>query len=229
MNINDPAGVSALLDRLRSSQAWQEAINQPKSSPALPAAPQSSSTEESQNGNLSSVASIQNKDDQSSSTAEESTGTSQSTVSNSIASLLSQLQPDSSPSLSSNDDSTMNEPLHTDSHQGPQVPGSVSSSRHSEAWSSSNHSNSASSSHSHSTQSHRGNDSRTQTPILQDRSRFTYQQALPIVASLSENEDFVKTLASMKKEQEALEQRLWEERTAITQKYENKVKTAMTK
>jgi len=160
--------------------------------------PQSSSTEESQNGILSSVASSQNKDDQSSSTAKESTGTSQPTVSNSIASLLSQLQPDSIPSLSSND-SMMNEPLHTDSHQGPgpQVPGSVSSSRHSEVWSSSNHSNSASSSYSHSTQSHRGNDSRTQTPILQDRSRFTYQQALPIVASLSENEDFVKTLTSV--------------------------------
>ncbi|KAF5357575.1 hypothetical protein D9758_007459 [Tetrapyrgos nigripes] len=67
------------------------------------------------------------------------------------------------------------------------------------------------------------------TPQVADRRRFTFQQALPVVAKLSEDEAFIKALASMKKEQEKLEHRLWEERGAIIRKYEDKVKTAVTK
>ncbi|KAK7061357.1 hypothetical protein R3P38DRAFT_654186 [Favolaschia claudopus] len=37
-NINDPAGVKALLDRLRASQTWQNIINPPPEQPPTPAA-----------------------------------------------------------------------------------------------------------------------------------------------------------------------------------------------
>ncbi|KAF9498383.1 hypothetical protein BDN71DRAFT_1412292 [Pleurotus eryngii] len=58
---------------------------------------------------------------------------------------------------------------------------------------------------------------------------YSFQQALPILAQMSENRDFVDALVKLKGEQDELERRLWDERASIRKKYEDKVKVARTK
>lgn len=78
-----------------------------------------------------------------------------------------------------------------------------------------------------------------------DTRSYTFQQALPYLAQLAEKPEFVKILhqvplcnlkgtsqlkmPQMKKEQDGLEQQLWEDRRAIHKTYEEKVKIALTK
>jgi len=81
-----------------------------------------------------------------------------------------------------------------------------------------------------------------------DTRSYTFQQALPYIAKLADDPEFVEivnqvyiifinlkgtgrlnTLPQMKKEQDELERQLWEDRRAIHKKYEEKVKIAVTK
>ncbi|PFH52568.1 hypothetical protein AMATHDRAFT_46121 [Amanita thiersii Skay4041] len=67
------------------------------------------------------------------------------------------------------------------------------------------------------------------TDQLQDVKSFSYQQALPLLAQFSGDPAFVAQIQQMKKDQDDLERRLWEERRAIQRKHEDKVKIAKTK
>ncbi|KAI0771527.1 Alpha/Beta hydrolase protein [Trametes elegans] len=68
----------------------------------------------------------------------------------------------------------------------------------------------------------------TPTP-RQDLRTCTFQQALPYLARLSEDEGFLKALRSMRAEQADLERQLWKERRDIQRKHEETVNTARTK
>ncbi|KAF8897174.1 hypothetical protein BD779DRAFT_1465429 [Infundibulicybe gibba] len=63
----------------------------------------------------------------------------------------------------------------------------------------------------------------------QDIKTYSFQQALPHIARLSEDAAFVETLKKLKSEQDQLERQLWEDRRSIQRKYEEKVKVARTK
>ncbi|RPD62035.1 alpha/beta-hydrolase, partial [Lentinus tigrinus ALCF2SS1-7] len=63
----------------------------------------------------------------------------------------------------------------------------------------------------------------------QDLRACTFQQALPHLARLSEDPEFVQALTAMRTEQAELERQLWHERREIQQKHEDRVKTARTK
>ncbi|KZV71410.1 hypothetical protein PENSPDRAFT_577785 [Peniophora sp. CONT] len=55
---------------------------------------------------------------------------------------------------------------------------------------------------------------------------MTFQKSLSHVSTLVEDETFVQAMKSMKEEQDALERKLWEERTEILDRHEQKVKAA---
>jgi len=57
----------------------------------------------------------------------------------------------------------------------------------------------------------------------------SFQEALSHLARLSSDPEFKRAVFDMKQEQADLEQQLWDERRAILQKYESKVKLAVTK
>lgn len=59
--------------------------------------------------------------------------------------------------------------------------------------------------------------------------QMSFQQALPRLAELSENQGFVSLIRKLHTEQTVLEQKLWQERCAIQAKYEERVKVAITK
>jgi len=63
----------------------------------------------------------------------------------------------------------------------------------------------------------------------QDVRSYTFQQALPHLAQLSDDPNFVASLSTMKQQQAQLEQRLFQERCAIRTKHEEKVKVAQSK
>lgn len=81
--------------------------------------------------------------------------------------------------------------------------------------------------------------------VQTDTRSYTFQQALPYLAQLVEDPGFVDvikqvcftiemsfqvdSLSQMKKDQDDLERQLWEDRRAIHEKYEEKVKIAVTK
>ncbi|KAM6495676.1 hypothetical protein JOM56_008382 [Amanita muscaria] len=62
-----------------------------------------------------------------------------------------------------------------------------------------------------------------------DLKGYTFQQALPVIATLSNDPAFIIQLQKLKSAQDDLERRLWEERRDIQRKHEEKVKSAMTK
>ncbi|KAI9063425.1 alpha/beta-hydrolase, partial [Trametes sanguinea] len=66
-------------------------------------------------------------------------------------------------------------------------------------------------------------------PPRQDLRNCTFQQALPHIARLSEDAGFLKALTAMRAEQADLERQLWKERREIQRKHEERVKTARTK
>ncbi|KAF8640023.1 hypothetical protein AX17_001267 [Amanita inopinata Kibby_2008] len=62
-----------------------------------------------------------------------------------------------------------------------------------------------------------------------DIKSYTFQQALPVLAKLSSDPAFVAKIGQLKKAQDELERRLWEERREIQRKHEEKVKVTKTK
>jgi len=178
-NINDPAGVTALLEKLRSSQAWAEIQNEP-SQPEL-AAPRAPVKEETvaptaQPDPLDTV-----KDDPITTANRDVT---------SVANLLSQLSSEV-PSIG---------PAHSHPPQfySSSTPPNVSTAMH-------------------------------KSLPKKDVRSFTFQQSLPYLAQLSEDPVFLDAVSKLRKDQETLERRLWEEREAICNRQSQKVNTAVTK
>ncbi|KAL0581231.1 hypothetical protein V5O48_000819 [Marasmius crinis-equi] len=66
-------------------------------------------------------------------------------------------------------------------------------------------------------------------PPSQDLRQCTFQQALPILAELSTRKELVDALVAMKKSQDTLEKQLSEERKAIREKYDRRIKDASVK
>ncbi|KAJ6510244.1 hypothetical protein C8R47DRAFT_1097207 [Mycena vitilis] len=160
-NINDPAGVKALLDRLRATDAWQSIVNTPPTPEQPPAAPPPSS------GSVSTPPSASS--------------------STSVASLLSQLN--SAQTESANALLPKQKPPPPPSEDPLPAP----------------------------------------YAITEDVRSLTFQQALPRLAQLSDDPAVATTIARLKQEQDWVERQLWEERTAIRAKYEEKVKVAKVK
>ncbi|KAG6918242.1 hypothetical protein DXG01_015835 [Tephrocybe rancida] len=167
-NINDPAGVKALLDQLRVSQAWKDAVApQAQESQPAPVLIEQQETPVATN--------------------------SKAPVTSSVAALLSQLQsPSSPPSSSTSTDAVIARSIPLQ----PLVP------------------------------------TLYDTPPIRDTPdprTLTFQQALPLLAQLGDDPKLVAVITQLKKEQEDLERRLWEDRRNIVRKYEEKVKVAATK
>ncbi|KAK0191380.1 hypothetical protein F5146DRAFT_1048419 [Armillaria mellea] len=153
-NINDPAGVRALLDSLQASQAWQQAVTTSAENKDVPKATPQAVVE---------------------------TPSSSSSGSNSVASLLAQLQhppqpPAQEPYISI--DGTRVNPKH----------------------------------------SLKRNTSPAISSSAEDSRSFTFQQALPRLAQLSQDTKFIEKIVKIKKEQDVLERKLWEERGRIQSK-----------
>ncbi|KAH9943003.1 alpha/beta-hydrolase [Epithele typhae] len=62
----------------------------------------------------------------------------------------------------------------------------------------------------------------------QDMRTCTFQQALPHLARLAEDPEFLKVLTAIRTEQTELERQLWKERLGIQRKHEDKVRAART-
>ncbi|PCH41599.1 alpha/beta-hydrolase, partial [Wolfiporia cocos MD-104 SS10] len=208
----DPAGLKALLDQLRSSEAWQNIANSQLDPAAAadnattstlspfvhPAAASNSGTSDTPHDAvvLKGEHSI----------ADSAAESADPAPTPSVASLLSQLQ-NSLPFSSVTQSAT--EP-HVGSAQNPQLLGSPYQS---------------------------ATDSRSVGTALappppvrrQDLRNCTFQQALPHLARLVEDPSFVDAISTMQKEQADLERQLWEERRAILHKHEEKVRVARTK
>ncbi|KAH7888087.1 hypothetical protein F5I97DRAFT_950711 [Phlebopus sp. FC_14] len=202
-NINDPAGVKALLERLKSSQAWQETMDADPSRPAQEltspsVVPESSS---SQGGQADSPA----------------FHATSITPSTSVASLLSQLQSSAWNSAPSSDTSQSSQPsLHT-------------------TLSRQNYKSVSESPFASQSDQRPARTVNTAGPPpsshkrVQDARSMSFQQALPHLTQLTESPEFVASVARLQEEQRDLERQLWEERSAIQKKHEEKVKIARTK
>jgi len=169
MNINDSEGVKALLNQLRFSQAWQDALSTPPAHTIVADAPAAVGTTQAAPANSSSVPSV--------------------------ATLLSQLQ--SAPAIS---ESRPTAPSTHQPHQ-PHQPSIEPPPRI----------------------------ATTPVPSQQDVKSYTFQQALPHLAQLSEDSNFVRPVTQIKQQQADLERQLWEERQNIQQKYDEKVRVARMK
>ncbi|OJA09849.1 hypothetical protein AZE42_07998 [Rhizopogon vesiculosus] len=198
-NINDPAGIKALLEQLRSSQAWQESItstadqgvSRPEHPPSTSTTPQAASTPVQPSAPTSDI----------------------SNASSSVADLLSQLKPSQwiTPSRTPQPPApyftapqTSLRSLHPESHSAPQ-PLETSTRQQS-----------------------LNVGERTSTREL-DLRMMSFQQTLPHLTELAENVDFVAAISRLREEQKGLEKQLWEERLTIHKKHENKIKIALTK
>ncbi|KAF7330781.1 hypothetical protein MVEN_02417300 [Mycena venus] len=185
-NISDPAGVKALLDRLRASQAWQDLVNTPPSAPEQQqqtAAPSGSSDATPGSSTSSSVAALLSQLNSAPAPAPVSVPTRPVPG----PSNASRLQPHLSPSRDYDYASYLPPP--------PPVPVPAPA------------------------------------PYVQpeDVRSLTFQQALPRLAQLSDDPAVVSAIQKLKQEQDKLERELWAERTAIREKYEEKVKIAKVK
>ncbi|KIY71762.1 hypothetical protein CYLTODRAFT_345247 [Cylindrobasidium torrendii FP15055 ss-10] len=67
---------------------------------------------------------------------------------------------------------------------------------------------------------------RSEQSIQDDRRKYSYKQALPIIGELAQDEAFVEAINQMKKEQNDLEKLLHSQRREITTMHEGKVKVA---
>ncbi|KAF7433109.1 hypothetical protein PC9H_005057 [Pleurotus ostreatus] len=181
--LTDPSAVQALLEQLRTSQAWQQAITQPQPEQEPPEVPVSD--------------------------------TSDAGASHSVASLLSQLkQPSGWPTTAPVPSEPFREPTsqqyRTKSFsalQEPSVPHIDVTTPPMPA----------------------AIPQRASTSPNPELKSYSFLQALPILAQMSENRDFVDALVKLKGDQDELERRLWNERASIRKKYEDKVKVARTK
>ncbi|KAL7282045.1 hypothetical protein ACG7TL_003512 [Trametes sanguinea] len=228
-NINDTNAIQAILDRLRSSEAWQRAV-------AANAA-QAAGTVETQTDANSALVQLETDN------ATRSLGSTPlcappsdhntspqgldasttlgpaSTNTQSVASLLSQLQASSTFAAVTGTSRTpgSKQPAYAPSPAGsPEFPGPVaalpSSSTDIIAPSATTVASAP-----------------RALPPRQDLRNCTFQQALPHIARLSEDAGFLKALTAMRAEQADLERQLWKERREIQRKHEERVKTARTK
>ncbi|TCD70468.1 hypothetical protein EIP91_003229 [Steccherinum ochraceum] len=214
-NINDPAGVKALLDQLRSSQAWQQVVGTSTS--------ESTTTPPQPTDTVSSVPSEPSEGPtdhepppvhvgfpQASASASASSSTSFAPPAT-VASLLSQLSapaadpprdfhhpyPSSTPTFGSAPAYRTPPILHPD-------PVHASSSTASAA-------------------------AVPSSARKVDLRSCTFQQALPRLAQLAEDADFVAAVSKMKHDQNNLERRLFDERRGVLKNQQERIKTARTK
>ncbi|KAL5527778.1 hypothetical protein ACEPAG_6579 [Sanghuangporus baumii] len=170
--MTDPAGVSALLEQLRSSQAWTDLQ-------AQQIAPASGQT------------------------------------------IPEPEPPSQSPSIQDTSDSSKNGPRPSVSSLLSQL-GSVSALRASSAQGASISSLPSSSSMSAPSPG-------PSTKSVKDVRNFTFQQALPHLAQLSDDPTFIDAVLKVRRDQNNMEKQLWDERQALHAKQAEKVKIAVTK
>ncbi|KAI0751267.1 hypothetical protein C8Q80DRAFT_562844 [Daedaleopsis nitida] len=220
-NINDPAALQALLERLKSSEAWLK-VASPDSAPEVTAAstagsatthatadaiPSSRDTVNAQ----SSMPEVLHDDPQTPHFSREPLITERSSGAPSVALLLSQLQ--ASGTFNTAAGSSRGSSSIFTSHLLPPDPSFAGGSSFPRL-----DSTVPESVHPPVPQTHR-----------QNLRACTFHQALPHLARLSENPEFVKTLTAMRAEQAELERQLWNERREIQQRHEDRVKAARTK
>ncbi|KAI0356681.1 alpha/beta-hydrolase [Trametes cingulata] len=219
-NINDAGAIQALLDQLRSSEAWQKAVNANAAAGAttqVPAPSNAAAAAASSSGTVNDTISPSDVPHAALSSLQAPETTSQPGPSNSqsVASLLSQLQASSTfaaavagpsgtpgPSLSAR----VHPPAGSSDFPGPDaaLPASTTTVTTSAP-------------------------APSPTPRRQDLRACTFQQALPHLARLAGDDGFLKALTAMRAEQADLERQLWRERREIQRKHEERVKTARTK
>ncbi|TFY60271.1 hypothetical protein EVG20_g7480 [Dentipellis fragilis] len=198
-NINDPAGVKALLDSLRASQAWAETIS---SSPNTNATALDPATNPSPLLPPPVPPVTVGQDETSPEAGPPSSGSTTS-----VAALLSQLQASSSAVPSAHPPEPPRRPavvpptpIQTRQPSIPYVPNEPAQLAPTPS-----------------------------SARRQDLRSLTFQQALPHLVKLAEDPSFVEAVTKMKQDQERLEQRLWDERESLKKTHEEKVKLAKTK
>ncbi|CAA7259483.1 unnamed protein product [Cyclocybe aegerita] len=175
-NINDPAGVAALLDQLKSSAAWQALTNASQPATVQPDTGPPPFVNVAPSIAAERVASSENGP------------AGDSTFSNtSVASLLSQLKTIST---------------------GPNLQRNPTS---------------------HYVSSSVALHGQPTTDGIEDLTKLSFAQSLPLVSNLAEDPAFVSSVKRLKNDQEDLERQLWTEREAIYTKYHEKFKVAQTK
>ncbi|KAJ7672869.1 hypothetical protein B0H17DRAFT_1083665 [Mycena rosella] len=167
-NINDPAGVKALLDRLRTSQAWQTLVTAQAQTQEQPSTPQPAPS-----------------------------GTETPASSTSVAALLSQLNSAPAPAPPAEHPRQVLVAAPPSPTKQPETPPSPPPP--------------------------------APYAVTEDVRSLTFQQALPRLAQLSDDPAVVSAIERLKQEQDKVERELWQERTAIRAKYEEKVKVAKTR
>ncbi|KAL4075666.1 hypothetical protein J3A83DRAFT_4089001 [Scleroderma citrinum] len=211
-NINDTAGVKALLERLKASQAWQETVHTTESTSA-------SSTSTSSPGVVGSLHRPGVSPSLPSSI--NSTTIAGTPTGPSVASLLSLLKPSQ----------------WTPPASAPSVPSAPSAMTVISDQSYSQSSFSMSSRPAEAKQQSPQLSQSTNLPQLlattttrdEDVRNVTFQQALPRLTQLASNPEFIAAVARLRDEQKELERQLWEERCGIRRKHEERVKVARTK
>ncbi|KAI0786445.1 hypothetical protein C8Q75DRAFT_273742 [Abortiporus biennis] len=209
-NLNDTAGIQALLEKLRSSQVWQDTINSGHND--VTSLPQRS-TEATLGQASHPDPDLETAEGTQASQAHEDPPIAPS-PGPSVASLLSQLHAPLNPDHDTWDlHSTLYQPATQNVahardavsyNAGPTIPiVDLTTSSVSEP----------------------------SPPVRADQSlrALTFQQSLPHFVRLSEDPAFVSAIKSMKEEQARLERQLWEERRTIQKSHEEKVKVERTK
>ncbi|PIL36690.1 hypothetical protein GSI_00379 [Ganoderma sinense ZZ0214-1] len=213
-NINDSSAIQALLDRLKSSDAWQRVANASDAA-ATEAHTSSGSVNNNTASNSESGRTGDTYGDPSHAIPADNnelvkSGTGSSSNIPSVASLLSQLQ-------SSTAFSALAGPSRPHAPRTAISPGSVPSLQTTGPDATESSGN-----------GHGTHQRAPHTPPEALRA-CTFQQSLPHLARLSEDPGFVQTLAAMRSEQADLERQLWRERGAIQKKHEERVRAARTK
>ncbi|KAH9970829.1 hypothetical protein BGW80DRAFT_1325523 [Lactifluus volemus] len=200
-NINDPEGVKALLESLRTSPAWADALKSSLTAHPITQAP----TQGRQPSDSFRGVPAPGPGDAGSSSinSPSSIAGNPSHTGPSVADLLSQLRASHTPEFTSNADEgggllSRSPPLPSHDH--------VDTSSASQPVT-----------------------AHASSPQQQDLRTLSFQQALPHISRLMEDPLVVKELTKMKQEQDKLEKQLWEEREAIRKSHEEKVKVAKTK
>ncbi|KAI6105392.1 hypothetical protein F5141DRAFT_123978 [Pisolithus sp. B1] len=233
-NINDPEGIKALLEQLRASQVWQSTVNAavPPASLSVGApTPDLAASNESTRGERSQLSLAPLSSPRSQSTPPQpgsgpaATGVS-AKAAPSVASLLSQLNATGWTQPAS---TAVSEGVLSVSSTGTAGPSRVSNPRSSSL----DHQSFPPESKQQQIQPLRSPNppqpSITTTPPEEDVRFISFQQALPHLSQLASNSKFIASVGRLRGEQKELEQRLWEERSAIRRKHEEKVKVARTK
>ncbi|KAI6122835.1 hypothetical protein EV401DRAFT_2069910 [Pisolithus croceorrhizus] len=233
-NINDPEGIKALLEQLRASQVWQSTVNTavPPTSPSVGApTPDVAASNESTRGERSepSLAPLSSPRSQSippqPGSGPAATGfTTKATPS--VASLLSQLNASgwSQPSSTAASEGVL--ALSSTGTAGPsRVSNPQSSSLDRQSFPPGPKQQQIQPLRS----PNPPQPSIATIPPEEDVRFITFQQALPHLSQLASNSKFIAAVGRLRGEQKELEQKLWEERSAIRRKHEEKVKVARTK